>query len=110
MKLLILLAALSLATQAAEPFPIPSGNGVAILSPIDTTMVEVKDGAQRVRVPSGMVYVPAGKFRFGESETRELPAYAIARFEVTNAEYKAFADATRHRGVPRYWQSLRRHA
>jgi formylglycine-generating enzyme required for sulfatase activity len=72
--------------------------------PIDKTTVEVKDGAQTIQIPAGMVYVPAGKFTFGENETREIPGYAIARFEVTNAEYKAFIDATKHRGVPRYWK------
>ncbi len=51
-----------------------------------------------------MVYVPAGPFKFGESEMRELPAFCMGRFEVTNAEYKAFIEATGHRGVPRYWQ------
>lgn len=81
-----------------------AANGIAISSPIDKTMVEIKDGSQTVKIPANMVYVPAGKFKFGENETRELPAYAIARFEVTNAEYKAFIDATKHRGVPRYWK------
>ena len=82
-----------------------AGNGTLILSPIDQTTVDVREGAKTIKIPTGMVYVPAGKFTFGQSETRELPGYAIARFEVTNAEYKAFIDATRHRGVPRYWKN-----
>lgn len=104
MKHILILALLSLSVHAAEKFPIKSGNGISIASPIDKTMVEIRDGSKSVKIPTGMVYVPAGKFTFGESETRELPAYAIARFEVTNAEYKAFIDATKHRGVPRYWK------
>ncbi|MBB5035237.1 formylglycine-generating enzyme family protein [Prosthecobacter vanneervenii] len=96
---------LSLTLHAEEKFPIKSGNGISIPSPIDKTMTEVRDGGKTVKIPAGMVYVPAGKFKFGESETRELPAYAIARFEVTNAEFKAFADATQYRGVPRYWKN-----
>lgn len=102
--LIILASIITLPLCAAEKFPIKSGNGISIPSPIDKTTVEVKDGSHAMKIPSGMVYVPAGKFIFGENETRELPAYAIARFEVTNAEYKAFVDATKHRGVPRYWK------
>ncbi|MCX7826456.1 MAG: formylglycine-generating enzyme family protein [Verrucomicrobiae bacterium] len=85
-----------------------AGNGVAILSPISKATVDVRDGAGTVKVPAGMVFVPAGKFKFGVgAEAREvhLEAYCIGRFEVTNAEYKAFLDATHHRGAPRYWRN-----
>lgn len=89
---------------AADAFPLRAGNGMSVLSPIDKATTQVKDGVRTISIPAGMVYVPAGKFTFGESETRDLPAYAIARFEVTNAEYKAFLDATGHHGAPRYWK------
>jgi formylglycine-generating enzyme required for sulfatase activity len=104
MRTIILFIVLSVAAHAAEKFPIKSGNGITIASPIDKTTVDVRDVSKTIKIPAGMVYVPAGKFKFGENETRELPAYAIARFEVTNAEYKAFVETTRHRGVPRYWK------
>lgn len=89
---------------ASDPIA-TAGNGMAISSPIDKAAVSVNDGARRLQIPAGMVYVPAGKFTFGENETRELPGFAIGRFEVTNAEYKTFIDATQHRGVPRYWKN-----
>lgn len=105
MKPLLTCLLLSLATaQAAEKFPLKSGNGILIPSPIDKTLVELKDGPKTIKIPAGMVYVPSGKFTFGEGESRELPPYAIARFEVTNAEYKAFIDDARYRGTPRYWK------
>ncbi len=91
--------------HAAESFPLKAGNGMLILSPIDKSTTGVKDGTHTLQIPAGMVYVPAGKFTFGESETRDLPAYAIARFEVTNAEYQAFLQATGHHGAPRYWKA-----
>ncbi len=74
----------------------------------------------------GMVRIPAGKFvmgihshgvknlirRFGGSEeeyanatpkrTVELPEFHIDKFEVTNAMYKKFVDATKHR-APKGW-------
>lgn len=100
--LLPLLLATSLAS-AAQPLT-KAANGTPILSPVEKTTVQVKEETKTVSIPANMVYVPAGKFKFGEDETRELPAYAIAKFEVTNAEYKAFVDATKHRGVPRYWK------
>jgi formylglycine-generating enzyme required for sulfatase activity len=106
MRLLILAVILHpLLLQAGEKFPRPSANGTQILSPVDEASIEVKDGSKTLRIPTGMVYVAAGKFRFGESETHHLPAFAIARFEVTNAEYKTFLDATDYRGVPRYWKN-----
>lgn len=96
-------ALVAISAFASDPIT-TAGNGMPVLSPIDKTTVEVREGAKTLPIPAGMVYVPAGKFTFGENETRELPGYAIARFEVTNAEYKAFIDATQHRGVPRYWK------
>lgn len=91
---------------AAPPIA-TAGDGTAILSPLDTSTVDVRDGSTTVKVPAGMVYVPAGKFIFGQGTNAlevHLDAYCIGRFEVTNAEYKAFLDATHHRGVPRYWK------
>jgi formylglycine-generating enzyme required for sulfatase activity len=107
MKYLIPLLVLSSFASAAAPLT-TAGNGAPILSPIDKTTVDVRSGATTVKVPAGMVFIPAGKFTFGEGrEAREVQfdAYGIGRFEVTNAEYKAFLDATHHRGVPRYWKN-----
>jgi formylglycine-generating enzyme required for sulfatase activity len=69
----------------------------------------VMDGGRAVAVPFGMVYVPAGDFTFGmgaEAKTIHLDGYAIGRFDVTNAEYKSFLDAS-GRPAPRYWQGGR---
>jgi formylglycine-generating enzyme required for sulfatase activity len=92
--------------SAAEPLT-TAANGTPILSPIEKATVEVRDGAASLKIPAGMVYVPAGRFIFGEGSTAKevnLGAYAIGRFEVTNAEYKAFLDATHYHGTPRYWK------
>ncbi len=91
--------------QATEPFPIKAGNDSQILSPIDQATTDVLDGDKTIKVPSGMVYVPGGKFTFGRAEQVDLVAYCIGRFEVTNAEYKAFMDDSQHRGMPRYWKA-----
>ena len=107
MKYLIPLLSLSSLATAAQPLT-AAGNGEPIFSPIEGTAIHARDGATTVNVPVGMVLIPAGKFTFGEgSQAREvtLAAYCIGRFEVTNAEYKAFLDATHHRGVPRYWKN-----
>jgi formylglycine-generating enzyme required for sulfatase activity len=51
------------------------------------------------------VEIPAGEFRYGEEgETRELPAFEIDRYPVTNAQYEVFVRATGHR-PPLYWRS-----
>ncbi len=81
MKMLLftfLLGAMS--TSAAEVFPIKAGDGNEITSPIDTSTVDIKVGDKTLKVPKGMVYVPAGNFTFGTSETRDLRAYFIGRF------------------------------
>jgi len=62
------------------------------------------------QVTEGMVFIPAGSFLFGEKpanpeatrfmpfvqEEVELPAFWIDKYEVTNAQYLAFVDATGH--------------
>ncbi|WP_395750464.1 formylglycine-generating enzyme family protein [Prosthecobacter sp.] len=90
---------------AASDLIAKAGNGMPILSPIDKTTVEVQDGAKTIQIPAGMVFVPAGRFTFGMNEEHDISGFAMGRFEVTNAEYKAFLDATKHRGVPRYWKN-----
>ncbi len=61
--------------------------------------------------PAGMVYIPSGEFIMGSNirwndESPEhvisLPAYFIDRYEVSNAEYKRFVDATAHK-PPDHW-------
>src|SRR6185295_13480766 len=44
-----------------------------------------------------MAFIPAGEFEMG-SDVRKvtLPAYYIDKYEVTNADYKKFCDATGH--------------
>ena len=59
----------------------------------------------RAAAPEGMVYVPAGKFTMGEREiTHEvwLDGFFLAKYLVTNIEYKAFVDATGHATLPRH--------
>ncbi|MFO1000806.1 MAG: SUMF1/EgtB/PvdO family nonheme iron enzyme [Planctomycetaceae bacterium] len=104
MRYLLLLLMAAQPVLAADTFPLTAGDGSRILSPTDKTTAEVSEGDRKVQVPAGMVYIPAGRFTFGRTEQAELPAFCIGRFEVTNAEYKAFLDATKDRGTPRYWR------
>lgn len=68
-------------------------------------------------VPDGMVLVPAGQFIMGTDDTQEgghtpgdstpqhtrtLPAFYIDKTEVTNAQYKAYCDATGY-PPPAHW-------
>lgn len=72
--------------------------------------------------PSAMIVIPAGEFIIGNNgrpteegsgDPDEMPehkvyldAYLIDKYEVTNAQYKAFVDATNHR-PPKLWQPAR---
>lgn len=52
------------------------------------------------------VEIPAGSFRYGEhQETQELPAFFIARYPITNAQYQAFIAANGYQDA-RWWQDL----
>jgi len=58
-----------------------AGNGTPIFSPVSKATVDVSDGTATVKVPAGMVFVPAGKFKFGEgADAREvhLQSYDMA--------------------------------
>jgi formylglycine-generating enzyme required for sulfatase activity len=81
-----------------------AANGEKIPYPTSTATYTVKDGSKSIQVPEGMVYVPAGSFVMGTNRpagmpgtgnpahTVKLSAYCIAKYMVTNAEYKAFCD------------------
>ncbi|MBI3995369.1 MAG: formylglycine-generating enzyme family protein [Nitrospirae bacterium] len=72
--------------------------------------------------PNEMIAIPAGEFIIGNNgrgagegagDPDEMPehrihvgAFLIDKYEVTNAQYKAFVDATNHR-APKHWQPSR---
>ena len=75
----------------------------------ETTIIG-KDGAE-------MILIPAGEFIMGSSEGEDdgdehpqhtvfLDAFYIDKYEVTNAQYKQFMDATGHR-APEHWDDER---
>jgi iron(II)-dependent oxidoreductase len=82
------------------------------------------DGKEMILVPPGefvmgsndgkeMILVPPGEFVMGSNEGHDnekpphkvyLDAFYIARYPVTNAEYKKFVDATKH-APPSHWSN-----
>ena len=55
------------------------------------------------RIGIELVKIPAGEFLYGENKQKvSLLAFAIAKTPVTNAQYKAFADATGYQ-APSHW-------
>lgn len=60
-----------------------------IPAPTDKTTVDVREGGATVKVPAGMVLVPAGKFIFGEGAAAreiELAVFCIGRSATNGAE------------------------
>ena len=52
-----------------------------------------------------LVYVPAGEFLYGElNEKQTTKAFYIGKFELTNAQYKRFIDATGY-AAPAFWDN-----
>ena len=77
---------------------------------IPSTLINEEDGAE-------MILIPAGEFIMGSPEgegedyehpqhTVFLDAFYIDKYEVTNAQYKQFMDAT-GRKAPEYWEDER---
>jgi eukaryotic-like serine/threonine-protein kinase len=70
---------------------------------------EAEAAAQPVwqRLGIEMVRIPAGRFLYGDDKKPlELPEFAMAKTPVTNAQYKAFVDATKYR-APQHWEGGR---
>lgn len=83
-----------------------AGNGDRIPVPWSKATYPVKDADRTIQVPETMVYIPGGAFKVGDgasAATAKLDGYCIGKFAVTNAEYKAFLDATGSSHYPRYW-------
>jgi len=94
------------ATFAMQSFLQMSANNIGMPAPTDTTTYAVVDDANAVQVPSGFVYVPRGSFTYGTGATATtytLDGFCTGRFEVTNAEYKAYLTATGSTSYPSYW-------
>lgn len=83
-----------------------AANGAGIPHPTSKKTYTVTDAGHQIAVPESMVYVPAGDFTFGTGPNAKrvhLDGYCIGKFSVTNAEYKAFLDATGSKRFPSYW-------
>ncbi len=90
-----------------------AGTGEGIPHPLSAATSVIQCEGKTVRVPEGMVHVPAGTFWMGRSHggkdtgflSKEVwvDAYFIGKYEVTNAEYAEFVKAAAHRKPP-YWQ------
>jgi formylglycine-generating enzyme required for sulfatase activity len=74
---------------------------------LPTTEVR-EDGTTVVEAgPKDMILIPAGTFLFGPGNVeRDLPAYYVDTFPVTNREYKRFIEATSYR-PPKFWSEKR---
>ncbi|MBM4085163.1 MAG: hypothetical protein FJ272_10275, partial [Planctomycetes bacterium] len=89
-----------------EAYVAVAANRERIPHPLSKRTYPTRQRRRNIPVPEGMVYVPAGKFQMGEGQSLHevyLDAYFIGKYEVTNAEWKAFVDATGH-PAPQHWK------
>lgn len=80
------------------PLPVPAGKEKELPVP----------GLSRVMGdnPAGIdwVEIPAGEFLYGDDRLkRYLPEYSIARYPLTNAQYKLFLDENSSYPIPYHW-------
>lgn len=89
----------------------PEDELLALIERVDAELEEMEGaGAAAVepepsgpRVVDGMVFVPAGAFLSGPgNQSKDLKAFWIDRYPVTNAEYRQFVEATGYRS-PKFW-------
>ncbi len=83
-----------------------AATGEKIPHPLSPKTYKMMYQGKRIDVPEGMVYVPAGEFLMGENESEHkvyLDAYFIGKYEVTNAEWKAFVEAAKFT-PPNHWK------
>jgi formylglycine-generating enzyme required for sulfatase activity len=93
-----------------------AGTGEKIPHPLSRkTLASALPDGTFVNVPEGMVYVPPGEFTmgsnaanmigygFGPAHEVWLDGYYIGKYEVTNAQWQAFADATGYVPLPKHW-------
>lgn len=88
-------------TKQSDPEPTPSEQAVVTPKQELKTTPTPEPKPITVSIPSEMVLIPAGEFQMGSNDnTDEKPvhtvyidAFYIDKYEVTNAQYKAFIDA-----------------
>jgi formylglycine-generating enzyme required for sulfatase activity len=84
-----------------------AATGDKIPHPLSKKTYNLQYMGRTIKVPEGMVYVPAGPFIMGEGTSEHrvyLDAYFIGKYEVTNAEWKAFIEATAFTPLPSHWK------
>ncbi|MBI5303701.1 MAG: SUMF1/EgtB/PvdO family nonheme iron enzyme [Chloroflexi bacterium] len=96
-------------SQPPEVLALPSPKVVSLLRRIMSPAHSII----HPKAKKEMILVPAGEFVMGDDKGGKdekpshkvfLNAFYISRYPVTNAEYKKFVDATKHR-IPRHWQN-----
>jgi formylglycine-generating enzyme required for sulfatase activity len=89
-----------------------TGTTTSSSSSTSTTTVSEVSKTKAVKDVSKMILIPAGEFEMGSSvgdaderpvHTVNVGAFYIDMYEVTNAQYKEFVDATSHES-PVYWK------
>ncbi|MEW6358262.1 MAG: SUMF1/EgtB/PvdO family nonheme iron enzyme [Planctomycetota bacterium] len=117
-----------LAAQPAEPEPKPAvekpaqekyvataATGEKIPDPLSRATHVITSNGKKIEAPVGMVYVPAGTFLMkdrgadGRGQATEkkvqVDAFFIEKYEVTNAQYAAFVEATGAFPPPQWMQN-----
>ncbi|MEW6358722.1 MAG: SUMF1/EgtB/PvdO family nonheme iron enzyme [Planctomycetota bacterium] len=93
-----------------EVYVATAATGDKIPHPLSRKTETIQVGGKTIKVPEGMVYIPAGSSVMGSGPNPPegpqhqvyLDGYFIGKYEVTNAEYAEFVKAT-NRPPPQHW-------
>ncbi len=88
--------------------------GQALAVEVEGEMLDTRPGVGVARDPKTGLWlpdidwgdVPAGEFRYQEGERRTLPAFHIARYPVTNRQFRCFLDDPSGFANPAWWKGL----
>jgi serine/threonine protein kinase len=86
--------------------PVSRPISVPVSRPVSRPISQISDPSAREQAPEiDWVTIPAGEFLFGEEKRRQyLPKYQIARFPVSNQQYRDFLAFSPQVAAPAHWK------
>lgn len=87
--------------------PLDNRKGVSVFSPLPVSEATGRGAGSEGLLPDiDWVEIPAGEFIYQKNEKRSEPAFYIARYPITYAQFQTFIDNPHGFADPRWWEGL----